>query len=277
VNWTERKDVLWWLIASTLGNAAAVVLSVVEPFTIGSGKTLTIEIDGTTRTVTFPAMTNATAAQVVAVIGAGSDVYGTKVRLRSALPCGTDSRVHVVSGDANVALQFPTSLSQGNGLSSSMLIWAKEAQPYIGQVEHGRIALDVISDRQITPVMIIPSVAGLTTSQQRVLALSIQAECLSHVGEQFAFRWLSQIQHWLQRERTRLYMREQNIAIYGQSDVLVMPNFRVDDREYSKANFDLRLGYVVERIDESFSGDWIETIEITSPWLSDEQNPMVVP
>lgn len=105
--------------------AAARTGAATAPYTLANGQTLTVSIDGgAVQTITFLTsefvdITNATAAEVAAVIsakivGAQADVSGGAPRIRSDRR-GTSSGVNVTGGTANTELGFTTGNIAGTG------------------------------------------------------------------------------------------------------------------------------------------------------------------
>lgn len=281
MNWVELKTSIRQIVASTLGLPAKPVDSVVEPFDISNEMVLDFAVDGKTFAVTFPEMVAATAVDIVAVIGDYASGYLGKIRLSSGLFCGKDSRIQVLGGTANAILQFSTNLNRGSGLADAMLIWAKQAQPHIDFTNKGLVLLDIIADRSIGSDEIRKSIKDnvviLTQVGPRIVTVSIQSECISNLGADFAFHWLSQIRNYLFQETTRNIMRSANVSFIDAGEVKMLPNFLIDDREYSKANLDVRFGYVSEHQDETFDGTYIDTIEVNSPFTDYVTNPIVMP
>ena len=276
MSWIDLKAKIHDVVACTLGNKAAAVYSVgEEPFTFSEGDTLTAMVDGEAFSYTFieeqgEPIANLTAIQVAAVFGVIAEDWDTKVRLVSNKYCGKDSNIQVTGGDANDVLQFPLTLSEGDGLSDSMVVWANEAQPYILSDNSGKVTLEVIADRGLGQVEIKHTSdddgAILTSVQSRIVTISVQAECLSNEDEFFAFRWLTDCQSHLSRRVAVELLAAANMAVIDIGDIVRLPSSKVDQRVYSKANFDLDLAYVDERIDTSFDGGWIETVEVDSPF-----------
>lgn len=105
--------------------AATLTASSSETYTLSDGMTLTVKIDGGgAQTVTFDTaefvdITNATAAEVAAVMnaeltGCHVDTTGGAPRITSDLQ-GTDSEIEVTGGTANTQLNFATAPVSGTG------------------------------------------------------------------------------------------------------------------------------------------------------------------
>lgn len=285
MDWPTFKMNARRIVVGLCGRPAAPVVSAAEPFAGLAGLVLDLVVDGTTYAVTFQAGDD-TSADVVArielvVAGVAKRVApGTKVGLFSLKAGGTDSRIRVTGGTANAVLGFSTTESAGTGLPDSMVLWADEAQPQI--VPTAKVLLDIIGYRGIGHDEVRGSdgpdnTLELTQVGPRSILVQLTAEALTHTGESFAFQWLGRVRDRFLWEATRQALEAAELGLLDVGEARKFPNFVVDERTYSRATLDVRFSATSADVDESYDGSWIERAEVFSPFLSEDNNPMVIP
>lgn len=169
------------------------------------------------------------------------------------------------------------------GTTVSGVHWRNEQKPIFDIVTKCDVTLELLADRKFGEDEIREEfdanadLLNLIVVGYRVSTISVQAECLSHHGSEFAFRRLADVRDKLDWQSTLDVLKEAGLGVVGVSDITVMPNFIIDDREYSKANLDLQFSYMLTRPDENYDGSYIKRVEITSPFKPyQEPTPMIV-